>query len=570
MAYSTQRATSDGTLQDLGLEIKFIDRVNVAVFVDDVPQVPGVDFEWVDDTLIHFTNPVPTGSEVLLQRNTALAGVLNIFTLGAVFDNPTMDENFQQLLYIAQEAREGSTLEEVFRNLNMHGFRIQNLGAGTEPGDAINWQQYMDDSLGAGGARVAAEAARDAAVLARDAAQAAQGTASTAAGTATSAASAASISAGTASAAATTAVSARDTAIAQATAATDAADEAEAAKVAAEVAVAAVESAQLPLFSVLWWPQRTAIPNGFVAADGQTLSRSTYPQASAGVLAGNVPVATDSEWLSNLLMRGRYTLGDGSTTFRLPDYNGKFAGSLGAVFLRGDGTLSAAVAGVIQRDAFQGHIHATKTSVAGWSTGGLAGEGTNYSANVIGPTAPVSYDWIGAPKSDGVNGTPRTASETRPLNVTGCWVVKLFGSVVNVGSADAAQLATDYANLAGRVSVLESIGKPFTKEYVSAEQIITGGGALTLNHGLGVVPKLWARYLVCKTAEHGYSVGDVIDVTHTQDAGTYYGVSIVPDAINLVCRYAASGPVFFILHKDSGGTINITATNWRLIVRAWA
>ena len=141
MAYSTQRAESDGTLQDLGLEIEFIDRENVAVFIDDVLQEPGVDFEWVDDTLIHFTNPVPDGSAVLLQRNTALADVLNIFTLGAVFDNPTMDENFKQLLFIAQEAREGSTLEEVFRNLNMHGFRIQNLGAGTEPADAVNRAQ---------------------------------------------------------------------------------------------------------------------------------------------------------------------------------------------------------------------------------------------------------------------------------------------------------------------------------------------------------------------------------------------------------------------------------------------
>lgn len=58
-------------------------------------------------------------------------------------------------------------------------------------------------------------------------------------------------------------------------------------------------------------------------------------------------------------------------------------------------------------------------------------------------------------KSDGANGTPRTASETRPLNVTGCWIIKIFGSVTNPGSADAAQLASDYASLVGRVAALE-------------------------------------------------------------------------------------------------------------------
>lgn len=516
MAYSTQRATSDGTLQNLSLEIKFIDRVNVAVFVDDVPQVPGVDFEWVDDTIIHFTNPVPNGSEVLLQRNTALANVLNIFTLGAVFDNPTMDENFQQLLYIAQEAREGSTLEEVFRNLNMHGFRIQNLGAGTEPGDAINWQQYMDDSLGAGGARVAAEAARDAAVLARDAAQAAQGTASTAAGTATSAASAAAISEGTASAAATTAVSARDTAIAQAAAAADAADEAEAAQAAAEVAVAAVESAQLPMFGVLWWPQRTAIPNGFVAADGQALSRSTYPQASAGVLAGNVPTATDAAWLADPLERGKYTVGDGSTTFRLPDYNGKFAGSLGAVFMRGDGTLSAGVAGAIQRDQLGPMQYANHMS---------PGTTNVYISNVSGTKAALPRVEFGSQAAtvgaapDESKWVTNTGDETRPLNVTGCWIIKLFGAVTEVGSANAAQLASDYANLASRTTAVESKVAALEAGIKQTPELLWSGNAGTVGNVL--------------TLSRSLQVGDVVWVVH-EDATKFPSCAIVMTADKMV------------------------------------
>lgn len=201
-----------------------------------------------------------------------------------------------------------------------------------------------------------------------------------------------------------------------------------------------------PLFSVMWWPSRV-IPDGYVAADGQTLSRTTYPDAWAGIQAGNVPTVDEATWQSTTTERGKFTVGDGASTFRLPDYNGKASGSLGAVFMRGDGALSTAIAGVIQRDALQGHEHLLPTLGYAYGSAPLP---------VIGPAGVVGTAKSGGVITDGVNGTPRTATETRPLNVTGCWLIKLFGAVVNVGSADASQLASDYANLASRVSSLES------------------------------------------------------------------------------------------------------------------
>lgn len=231
-------------------------------------------------------------------------------------------------------------------------------------------------------------------------------------------------------------------------AAQDAADDAEQSKEEAEGIAQSLTGAAVPLFSVMWWPQRSAIPAGYVAADGQELSRLTYPGAWAGIDAGNVPTVADATWNSTPTERGKFSSGDGSTTFRLPDYNGKFAGSLGAVFLRGDGALSAAIAGVIQRDAFQGHWHELKAESGGGGvfTGPNGLTGSSFYTN----------DNIRNAVTDGVNGTPRTASETRPLNVTGCWVIKLFGAVVNVGSADAAQLASDYANLAAALQTFEA------------------------------------------------------------------------------------------------------------------
>lgn len=212
------------------------------------------------------------------------------------------------------------------------------------------------------------------------------------------------------------------------------------------------------LLSVKWWPSRV-IPAGFVAADGQVLNRATYPDAWAAIDAGGAPLANESGWQANPLYRGHYSRGDGSTTFRVPDYNGAQPGSLGAVFLRGDGALSAGTPGLIQQDAFQNHKHYLGASggtddaaVTTMGTGPtLNGRAANFSTTVA--NSPVLQTT--APVTDGTNGTPRTAGETRPLNVTGCWIVKLFGAVTNVGAANAAQLASDYANLNGAFQTLD-------------------------------------------------------------------------------------------------------------------
>ena len=95
------------------------------------------------------------------------------------------------------------------------------------------------------------------------------------------------------------------------------------------------KAAGIPLLHPIWCPSRAAIPAGYAPADGQTLARSLYPDAWAGIAASNVPTVADATWLATPTERGKFTAGDGATTFRLPDYNGRSAGSLGAVFQRG-------------------------------------------------------------------------------------------------------------------------------------------------------------------------------------------------------------------------------------------
>jgi hypothetical protein len=111
----------------------------------------------------------------------------------------------------------------------------------------------------------------------------------------------------------------------------------------------------------------------------------------------------------------------------------------------------------------------------------------------------------------------------------------------------------------------------FTKAFTSSQQTITNAGQLTLAHSLGAIPTLIQFRLKCLTAEAGYSIGDELMVSHhAEEAAGGRGVSTVPDATNIVIRYAAAANVFRAVTKTTGAEINLTHANWRLIVKAWA
>lgn len=87
----------------------------------------------------------------------------------------------------------------------------------------------------------------------------------------------------------------------------------------------------------------------------------------------------------------------------LPNLNGE------GRFLRGSAT-----SGAQQADAFQGHRH----SIIAW--GNVAGshcqEGSGFTINST---------IVGDSITDGVNGTPRTANETRPTNMSVVWIIRI-------------------------------------------------------------------------------------------------------------------------------------------------
>lgn len=486
----------DGSTTAFGVTFPFMSESHVYAEVEGTP----VPITFIAPALVQITPAPAAGSAVLLYRDTDIDELNYEFQLGAAFLPPYIDSNNKQLLYSAQESADSAATA-------VENSEIAVSTAAQAAGDSANAVLVSSQAAqDASTAVLVADAALDTANAAEATANGIAGTAATALSTAVAADAKAEAAleavgeAGVASFAGRSGVVLPQSGDYAASMVARGVSTVDADLSAVEAAVATLDQtkveqtsstgaaklptgstaqrpapesglvrfnsdtqefegyngeewsalgssdAGVPLFAVTWWANRATIPGGYVAADGQTLSRATYPDAWAGVQAGNVPTVADTVWLSTPTERGKFTAGDGNTTFRLPDYNGKAAGSLGAVFLRGDGALSAAVPGAIQLDEIKAHNHyeAARINLDMDIAGGYDALGKTEGI----PTTQ-TYQRAGIAESTTHGNTSTTGgSETRPLNVTGCWVVKLYGEVVNTGAADAAQLASDYANLA--------------------------------------------------------------------------------------------------------------------------
>ncbi|ENG6274971.1 phage tail protein, partial [Yersinia enterocolitica] len=191
----------------------------------------------------------------------------------------------------------------------------------------------------------------------------------------------------------------------------------------------------LPLLHSYQTDTRDHIEAGEAPQDGQLLSRALFPDAWAAIQAKRT-VITDAAWLGDPLKRGQFSSGDGSTTFRVPDKNGKYSGSLGATVGRGDGVKSAGTVGLLQMDAARNITGSFEFSpstglVLDISTlGGAFVKGTtNKAAGTNAQTIGAKDLLFDASKSPGF----LVADENRVLSVTTCWVIKLAGAAFNEG-----------------------------------------------------------------------------------------------------------------------------------------
>ena len=135
--------------------------------------------------------------------------------------------------------------------------------------------------------------------------------------------------------------------------------------------------------SVQWFAMNTA-PSGYLKANGAAISRTAYAALFSAI--GTV-----------------FGVGDGSTTFNIPDLRGEFLRG----WDDGRGIDTGRVFGTAQADQFQGHQHSRLGYGYGSGANTANGGGTAATTVVSGPPNTV----------DGTNGTPRVGTETRPINI---------------------------------------------------------------------------------------------------------------------------------------------------------
>jgi microcystin-dependent protein len=163
----------------------------------------------------------------------------------------------------------------------------------------------------------------------------------------------------------------------------------------------------------------TSAPSGWLMCDGSEISRTTYADLFAAIGVSFGP-------------------GNNTSTFNLPDFRGRFAryndnmGTTAGAANRDAGR----VHGSSQTDALQGHKHGitdpghTHTIGSGATTTNAGGSFTTSNYDALGSTrgtnTATTSITVDSPTTDGTNGVPRIAAETRPVNLACNKIIKLY------------------------------------------------------------------------------------------------------------------------------------------------
>ncbi|WMU95271.1 hypothetical protein [Salmonella phage PH204] len=224
-----------------------------------------------------------------------------------------------------------------------------------------------------------------------------------------------------------------------------------------------------------------------VVSDGQLLNRADWPELWA--YAQMVGAISDDIWVSDVGQRGKYSTGDGTTTFRVPDRNGVQLNSIKGLFARGDGGGAAGQAGSVSEAAapnitgsFPGAIAgAYESAINVYSLqkglpGALGGEnglgvgrdGLNKSGSVLTPdnTYGISFD---ANRADPVYGRYGIKGTIIPNSFIGVWVIRASGGFVAANTSWSVKNADGSAPPLGTVvrggEVVSEYSNPASKQF---------------------------------------------------------------------------------------------------------
>ncbi len=240
------------------------------------------------------------------------------------------------------------------------------------------------------------------------------------------------------------------------------------------------------------WDSRAFIPQWAVPADGQLLNRADWPELWAHAQM-HTPIS-DSYWLSSPNDRGKWSSGDGTTTFRAPDLNGVQDGSIKGLFGRGDGggvyptgrvaenglpNITGAILNRPTTNSAGNNADLTFNATGAFSLLRPANRATV--ANVLGVTSVSAYERVefSASKSDPVYGRQ---NEVTPNRFSGVWIIRASGGFTaantswSVINSDAATPPSGVVVEGGRVTSSYKVG---TSEFADASLTVRAavGGA---------------------------------------------------------------------------------------------
>jgi hypothetical protein len=277
------------------------------------------------------------------------------------------------------------------------------------------------------------------------------------------------------------------------------------------VSIVDVTASAFPVGAVMQFPcTPAALPSGFIPLDGALLNRTVY-QALFAFASSSENIVADASWGASKMS---FSTGNGTSTFRVPDARGLTVAGAD----NGAGVDAGfAIGSVVTREA-------------------ATGTGVNFKYGV------------------------QTIA------------IRAFSGAVNPGLIDITALGTQVNGNTTAISTLNA-ERQFSKGYTSPDQAIVAAGAVTLTHGLGATPKLAQGYLVCVTAEQGYSIGDVVPVAfNSNSSANTDGLGVVArlTSTQILLRYGITTAVFIVLNATTGAIVSITPANWTFRVRAFA
>ncbi|SDR97127.1 Phage Tail Collar Domain [Pseudomonas asplenii] len=205
-----------------------------------------------------------------------------------------------------------------------------------------------------------------------------------------------------------------------------------------EVEALVRKASSLPVGSMVPFPKGT-VPAGFLEADHSVQSIAVYPDLYA--------------YLGTTFNDGTEPAG----YFRLPESRGEFLRG----WDHGRGVDTGRAVGTYQVNSMQGHNHVLSYSGASVGPFGLAG-GPNIALAVTNANTIQAATIV----SDGVNGAPSVAAETRPRNLAVMWCIKAWSAPINQANIDISALA--------QLVVPATEARPGTAKVATQEQVVAG------------------------------------------------------------------------------------------------